>query len=145
MTQTPLHRGIRPWADPFWWAEQQLKLMTATAAYIGQVAEAGFGAATTPVRETERPAPPAPEPTVSETETPQAEAPAPEPESPRPESEPDLPVAGWDELSLGSIRARLSRLSEADLVTLHAHEERHGARPDVLSMLANRLIKVRAN
>ena len=145
MTQTPLHRGIRPWADPFWWAEQQLKLMTATAAYIGQVAEAGFGAATTPLRETKRPAPPAPEPTISEPEPPQAEAPEPEPEPESLEPEPELPVAGWDELSLGSIRARLSRLSEADLMTLHAYEERHGARPDVLSMLANRLIKIRAN
>jgi hypothetical protein len=55
----------------------------------------------------------------------------------------ELPVARWDELSLGSIRARLSRLSEADLVTLHAYEERHAGRPDVLSMLANRLIKIR--
>jgi hypothetical protein len=149
MTQTPLDRGIRPWADPFWWAEQQLKLMTATAAYIGQVAEAGFGAAIPPVRQTERPEPTAPEPMVSEPEPPQAEAPAPEPESPEPEPEPEpepkLPVMGWDELSLGSIRARLSRLSEADLVTLHAYEERHGGRPDVLSMLANRLIKIRAN
>ena len=51
--------------------------------------------------------------------------------------------AGGDELSLGSIRARLARLSEADLAQLRQYEERHGARPDVLSMLANRLIKVR--
>ena len=37
-------------------------------------------------------------------------------------------------VSLGSIRARLARLSEADLVQLRQYEERHGARPDVLSM-----------
>ena len=49
------------------------------------------------------------------------------------------------DLALDTARARLSRLSEADLMTLHAYEERHGARPDVLSMLANRLIKIRAN
>ena len=142
MTQTPLGRGIRPWADPFWWAGQQLKLVTATATYIGRVAQAGLGAAIPAPLQTERPEPNAPEATFSEPEPPQAAAPAPAPEV---EPEVELPVANWDELSLGSIRARLSRLSEADLVTLHAHEERHDARPDVLSMLANRLIKIRAS
>jgi hypothetical protein len=126
MTQTPFDRGIRPWADPFWWAEQQLKLVTATATYLGRVAQACTGTTVVAPAETKRP-----------------EAPAAAPEAPAPE--PGLPVAGWDELSLGSIRARLSRLSEADLVTLHAYEERHRARPDVLSMLANRLIKIRAS
>jgi hypothetical protein len=53
-------------------------------------------------------------------------------------------VPGWDELSLGSVRARLRRLSEEDLVALHGYEESHAARPDVLSMLQNRLIKVRS-
>jgi hypothetical protein len=55
-----------------------------------------------------------------------------------------LVVPGWDELSLGSIRARLRRLSEEDLVALHDYEENHAARPDVLSMLQNRLTKVRS-
>lgn len=54
------------------------------------------------------------------------------------------PVPGWDELTLGSIRARLRRLSEQDLVALHRYEESHAARPDVLSMLQNRLTKVRS-
>jgi hypothetical protein len=53
------------------------------------------------------------------------------------------PVPGWDELTLGSIRARLRRFSEGDLVALHSYEEAHGARADVLSMLENRLAKVR--
>ena len=53
------------------------------------------------------------------------------------------PVPGWDELTLGSIRARLRRLSEEDLVVLLDYEERHAARDDVLSMLSNRLTKVR--
>jgi hypothetical protein len=53
-------------------------------------------------------------------------------------------VPGWDELTLGSIRARLRRLSEDDLVALHDYEERHAARADVLSMLQNRLTKVRS-
>jgi len=56
----------------------------------------------------------------------------------------DPPVPGWDELTLGSIRARLRRLSEDDLVALHGYEERHAARADVLSMLHNRLTKVRS-
>jgi hypothetical protein len=56
----------------------------------------------------------------------------------------DPPVPGWDELTLGSIRARLRRLSEDDLVALHGYEERHAAREDVLSMLHNRLTKVRS-
>jgi hypothetical protein len=146
MTQTPTGRGIRPWADPFWWAGQQLKLMTATTTYIGRVTQAGLGAAIPAPLQTQRPEPNAPEATFSEPEPPQAAEPAPAPApEPEPEPEPELPVANWDELSLGSIRARLSRLSEADLVTLHAHEETHNARPDVLSMLANRLIKIRAN
>jgi hypothetical protein len=59
-----------------------------------------------------------------------------------PAGEPVVP--GWDELSLGSIRARLRRLSEEDLVALHDYEENHAARPDVLSMLQNRLTKVRS-
>jgi hypothetical protein len=54
------------------------------------------------------------------------------------------PVPGWDGLTLGSIRARLRRLSEQDLVALRRYEEGHAARPDVLSMLTNRLAKVRS-
>ena len=53
-------------------------------------------------------------------------------------------MPGWDELTLGSIRARLRRLSEDDLVALHGYEERHAARADVLSMLHNRLTKIRS-
>jgi hypothetical protein len=56
----------------------------------------------------------------------------------------DPPVPGWDELTLGSIRGRLRRLSEDDLVALHGYEERHAARANVLSMLHNRLTKVRS-
>jgi len=86
---------------------------------------------------------------------PQLEAPAPGPQLTAAPSEPEPivterapaevpPVPGWDELTLGSIRARLRRLSEEDLVVLHDYEERHAARDDVLSMLSNRLTKVRS-
>jgi len=54
------------------------------------------------------------------------------------------PVPGWAELTLGSIRARLRRLSEEDLVALQGYEESHSARPEVVSMLQNRLTKVRS-
>ena len=57
---------------------------------------------------------------------------------------PSAPVPGWDELTLGSIRARLRRLSPDDLTALQSYEKAHGARPDVLSMLENRLVKVRS-
>ncbi len=57
---------------------------------------------------------------------------------------PSAPVPGWDELTLGSIRARLRRLSADDLTALLSYEQAHGARPDVLSMLENRLVKIRS-
>jgi hypothetical protein len=57
---------------------------------------------------------------------------------------PSAPVPGWDELTLGSIRARLRRLSADDLTALLSYEKAHGARPDVLSMLENRLVKIRS-
>jgi len=60
------------------------------------------------------------------------------------DTEPSAPVPGWDELTLGSIRARLRRLSPDDLTALQSYEKAHGARPDVLSMLENRLVKVRS-
>ena len=92
---------------------------------------------------------------------PKLESVKPEPEAPAagpqlgavPAAEPDVsgrapagdpPVPGWDKLTLGSIRARLRRLSEDDLVALTDYEERHVARADVLSMLHNRLTKVRS-
>ena len=159
MAQAALRWGPYPLADPIWWAEQQLRVVTATTTYLTRVTQAVADAAAphaieagpapavadepiVPAVVDEVPAPAVvdevPVPAVPET------PPVPtvtEPADVTPSEE--LPVARWDELSLGSIRARLSRLSEADLVTLHGYEERHGGRPDVLSMLANRLIKMR--
>lgn len=60
------------------------------------------------------------------------------------ESPPEQPpVVGWDQLTLGSIRARMSRLEETQLVALHAWEHAHAGRPKILSMLENRIAKVR--
>ena len=218
MSKTALPRASWPWADPLWWARQQIRVTT----YVAHITEAmvraslaayndaarssvhalahgsapwgAWGIATAtpaaPVRETPVTAQPlikaaeplikaaqpmikAAEPTVHElngqltatvTATrpeltpvppaaeltvvpPAAELTAVTPE-PQPAAAPqgpaEAPVPGWDELTLGSIRARLRRLSEDDLVALHDWEEAHDARPDVLSMLVNRLAKVRS-
>jgi hypothetical protein len=151
MAQAPLRWGTCAWADPVWWAEQQLKVMTATATYLTRVAQAFTGTSgrleqnTTQALATRADtvpavvdAPPAPAPAIRQEMVPAV----PEEQVPAgPDDE--LPVARWDELSLGSIRARLSRLSEADLAQLLQYEQRHGARPDVVSMLTNRLTKIR--
>jgi len=65
---------------------------------------------------------------------------------PPPAAEPDnpdgLPVTGWDQLTVGSIRARLGRLGLDQLRTLRAYEQQHAARPVVVTMLDNRIAKV---
>ncbi len=97
------------------------------------------------------PATAGPGPDVATAEPPAAAEPAPGPQAAATESVHEAdgaqrtpPVPGWDELTLGSIRARLRRLSVNDLTELHSYEEAHGARADVLSMLENRLAKVRS-
>ena len=214
MSKTPLPRPPWPWADPLWWARQQIRATTFAAhmteavvrsslAAYGDAARASvhalahgsapwgaWGIATAtpaaPVRETPviteplvkaaeplvngagpaarelngqltapapRPeltsVPPAAELTAVTPEltavTPELTAVTPEPQpAAAPQGPAEAPVPGWDELTLGSIRARLRRLSEDDLVALHDWEEAHAARPDVLSMLVNRLAKIRS-
>jgi hypothetical protein len=56
---------------------------------------------------------------------------------------PALPLEGYDKLSLPQLRARLVRLSADDLGVLLDHERRHAARPPYLTMLENRLGRVR--
>jgi len=121
----PAAAPVPPWEA----AEPQRELVAVAAAPQLQAAVAGVALEAAP------PAPQlAPPATVPAAEQEAAErAPAEEP-----------PVPGWDALTLGSIRARLRRLSEDDLVALHAYEEQHAGRPEVLSMLQNRLTKVRS-
>ena len=217
MSKAPFPRAPWPWADPLWWARQQIRatvyvahtteaVVRASLAAYGDAARfsvhtlargsapwEAWGIATAtpaaPLRETPVTAEPlikaaeplikTAEPLIKTAEPPvhqlngQLTATEPRPElTPVPPaaeltavpsepeltavpSEPELtaaapqgpaeaPVPGWDELTLGSIRARLRRLSEDDLVALHDWEEAHDARPDVLSMLVNRLAKVRS-
>jgi len=96
------------------------------------------------------PATAGPGPDVATTEPPAVAEAGPGPQAPAAEAVheadavPSAPVPGWDELTLGSIRARLRRLSEDDLTALQSYEKAHGGRADVLSMLENRLVKVRS-
>jgi hypothetical protein len=60
-------------------------------------------------------------------------------------SEPALPLARYDELSLASIRARLRGLDAGQLRVLADHERRNAERPDVLGMLERRIEKLEAS
>lgn len=169
MTGERFPRASWPWADPFWWAERQFE----AAALMLRLTEAMVSASVAPAlgqagRAIEHPpgrvpAPAGPAATATVTVPPPAPAPAPvaddaatrtwagEPQAPgeaaegaKPAPAGEPPVPGWAELTLGSIRARLRRLSEEDLVALQGYEESHSARPEVLSMLQNRLTKVRS-
>jgi len=232
MSKTTLPRAPWPWADPLWWARQQVRAATyiahimetavrASLALYGDAARVsvhtlapesapwgawGIATATSaapaspvspvsPVRETPpmvaeppvqpvnglngrrtaepkpelMPVPPAAELVVVPAApgltavtpgltavtpdltavTPDLTAVTPEPQpaaapAATPAGPAEAPVPGWDELTLGSIRARLRWLSGDDLVALHDWEEGHHARADVLSMLVNRLAKIRS-
>jgi hypothetical protein len=69
-------------------------------------------------------------------------------DAPQPAAEPaaggdPLPLANYDRLSLPQLRARLAKLSAEDLSALLAHERQHEGRPPYLTMLENRLNRVR--
>jgi hypothetical protein len=77
----------------------------------------------------------------------QATTPQPAPEQLKisePASPPDLPIANFDNVSLGSLRARLRSLSVEDLVTLREWEQAHAHRLPVITLLDNRITKVSA-
>jgi len=59
-----------------------------------------------------------------------------------PESADELPIIGWNQLTIGSIRARLPRLNLEELLELRAYEQEHAGRALVLTMLDNRIAKV---
>jgi hypothetical protein len=54
----------------------------------------------------------------------------------------DLPVPGYDELSVASLRARMRSLDVAQLRALVVYESAHAARPAVLAMFERRIAKV---
>jgi hypothetical protein len=56
----------------------------------------------------------------------------------------DLPLADFDHMTLGSLRGRLRTLSIDDLVVLRAYEEEHARRLQVITMLENRIARLRS-
>jgi hypothetical protein len=62
-----------------------------------------------------------------------------------PQSAQDLPITDFDNVSIGSLRARLRSLSVEDLVTLREWEKAHANRLPVLTLLDNRIVKVSAS
>lgn len=59
-----------------------------------------------------------------------------------PASRDDLPIPDFDNISIGSLRARLRALSVEDLVVLRQWEEEHANRLNVITTLDNRIAKV---
>lgn len=55
-----------------------------------------------------------------------------------------LPLADYDHLTLGSLRARLSKLDTVALVQIRDYERAHANRLPVITMLENRIAKVTA-
>ena len=62
-----------------------------------------------------------------------------------PTSSRDLPIEDFDNVSIGSLRARLRSLSVEDLVTLREWEKAHANRLPVVTLLDNRIAKVSAS
>lgn len=64
-----------------------------------------------------------------------------------PDSDPtgDLPLTGYDALTVPQLRARMRRLSAAEVQQLLDYESGHAARPPYLTMLANRLETLRSS
>lgn len=57
----------------------------------------------------------------------------------------ELPVPGYDDLSLPSLRARLRNLDVAQLRQLVLYEISHAYRPDVVSMFERRIVKLQGS
>jgi hypothetical protein len=62
-----------------------------------------------------------------------------------PSSAKELPITDFDNVSIGSLRARLRSLSVEELVTLREWEKAHANRLPVVTLLDNRIAKVSAS
>jgi hypothetical protein len=79
---------------------------------------------------------------ASETQTTDSEIVVGKPE-PRPRAaDASLPVSGYDEASLASVRARLRGLDADQVAALRDYERAHAARADFLRMFENRIAKL---
>ncbi len=64
---------------------------------------------------------------------------APDPAADAPETEPGLPIPGYDDLTATEIVARLARLTRRELVTVRSHEMDQRARRTVLTRISQLL------
>jgi hypothetical protein len=60
----------------------------------------------------------------------------------RPEPSDRLPLEGFDQMSLGAMRAKARQLGVGELETLLEHERTHGRRDGVLSLLETRIAQL---
>jgi hypothetical protein len=70
-------------------------------------------------------------------------SPRPEPDAAPPEPPAELPVPGYDEASIASVRARLRNLDADQVAQLRDYERAHEARADFLRMFENRIAKLK--
>jgi hypothetical protein len=69
-----------------------------------------------------------------------AEAPA--GDAPAGEAASELPLANYDELTVNSLRARMTKLSPDQLTVLIGYEKAHQGREDVIGMFERRIIRI---
>src|SRR4051794_11992686 len=69
--------------------------------------------------------------------------PRPEPDAAPPQPAAELPVPGYDEASIASVRARLRNLDADQVAALRDYERAHEARADFLKMFENRIAKLK--
>jgi hypothetical protein len=55
----------------------------------------------------------------------------------------ELPLPDYDHMTLGSLRSRLTKLSMDDLLAIRAYEQAHADRLAVVTMLENRIARLR--
>jgi hypothetical protein len=98
----------------------------------------------TATAETEEPAVTKPEKAAAK-KTAKSKAAAPEavaPAATMPETEAELPLANYDELTVNSLRARMTKLNPDQLTVLIAYEKAHQGRDEVVGMLERRIIRI---
>ena len=113
-------------------------------------AEARVAAATATVKESVKSVPPTPPAAAVEVGAPGVVTDVVEKVSEQldidaPSAASDLPLPDFDNISIGSLRARLRSLSVEDLVTLREWEKAHAHRLPVITLLDNRIAKVSAS
>jgi hypothetical protein len=64
------------------------------------------------------------------------------PQAATPETEAELPLANYDELTVNSLRARMTKLSPDQLTVLIAYEKAHQGRDEILGMFERRIIRI---